>query len=132
MSTITYEIKLEIDNLRSLPAEGYIGSVNQGQCLDVLFRPVPNGARGPFESEEVMNEYLINFLYPTGNHAFKYRLLGLVNTERHDIYFTHGDLVPRNILIKDGHLSSIVDWAMAAWYPAYVLGICESVLASWK
>ena len=67
MSTIVDEIKLEVDNLRSLPAEGYIGSVNRGQCLDVLFRPVPNGTRGPFESEEAMNEYLIDFLYPTGN-----------------------------------------------------------------
>ena len=74
-----------------------------------------------------MNEYLINFLYPTGNPAFKYRLLGLMNAERHDIYFTHGDLVPRNILIKDGHLSGIVDWAMAGWYPAY----WEFVRACW-
>ena len=127
MSTIAYEIKLEVDKLRSLPAEGYIGSVNRGQCLDVLFRPVANGVRGPFESEEAMNEYLINFLYPTGNLAFKYRLLGFMNAERHDIFFTHGDLVPRNILIKNGHLSGIVDWAMAGWYPAY----WEFVRACW-
>ena len=28
-------------------------------------------------------------------------------------------MVPRNIIIKDGHLSGIVDWEMAGWYPAY-------------
>ena len=127
MSVIAHEIKLQVDQLRSLPAEGYIGSVNRGQCLDVLFRPVTDRGRGPFESEEEMNEYLVGFLYPTGNPAFKYRLLGLMNAERHDIYFTHGDLVPRNILIKDGHLSGIVDWAMAGWYPAY----WEFVRACW-
>jgi Phosphotransferase enzyme family len=119
MSEIACEIKMEVDKLRSLPPEGYIGSVNRGQCLDVLFRPVANGARGPFESEEAMNEYLINFLYPKGDPAFKYRMLGLMNAKQCDIYFTHGDLAPRNILIKDGHLAGIVDWAMAGWYPEY-------------
>ena len=33
--------------------------------------------------------------------------------------FTHGDLNPFNILIHDGHVISIIDWAFAGWYPCY-------------
>ncbi|KAJ6590548.1 kinase-like domain-containing protein [Mycena vulgaris] len=33
--------------------------------------------------------------------------------------FSHGDFVPENILIADGHVSGIVDWACAGWYPYF-------------
>ncbi|KAJ7206345.1 kinase-like domain-containing protein [Mycena pura] len=33
--------------------------------------------------------------------------------------FSHGDLVPENILIIDGHVSGIIDWDCAGWYPYF-------------
>ena len=33
--------------------------------------------------------------------------------------FTHGDLTPRNLLIKDGRIHALVDWEFAGWYPEY-------------
>ena len=33
--------------------------------------------------------------------------------------FTHSDITPRNILVKDGKITAIVDWEMAGWYPEY-------------
>lgn len=118
MSSIAYEVKEQVDKLRSLAHEGYIGSVNRGACLDPLFgRSIPGP--GPFESEEAMNEFLINDIYRDAYPSWKYRIGGLMNGAKHEIYFTHGDLVPRNIIIKNGHLSGIVDWEMAGWYPAY-------------
>ena len=33
--------------------------------------------------------------------------------------FTHADLVPRNIIVKDGRVAAIIDWAFAGWYPEY-------------
>ncbi|KAJ7151145.1 kinase-like domain-containing protein [Mycena filopes] len=33
--------------------------------------------------------------------------------------FSHGDLAPENILIADGHVSGVVDWAYAGWYPYF-------------
>ncbi|KAJ6457028.1 kinase-like domain-containing protein [Mycena vitilis] len=33
--------------------------------------------------------------------------------------FSHGDFVPENILIVDGHVSGIIDWAYAGWYPYF-------------
>ncbi|KAK4175363.1 putative pH-response transcription factor [Triangularia setosa] len=38
------------------------------------------------------------------------------------IIFTHGDLVPCNILITEGEnprVAAIIDWAQAGWYPCY-------------
>jgi thiamine kinase-like enzyme len=37
----------------------------------------------------------------------------------HEIFFTHADLNLRNILVKDGRISAIVDWENAGWFPEY-------------
>jgi aminoglycoside phosphotransferase (APT) family kinase protein len=36
-----------------------------------------------------------------------------------ELVFTHGDLVPRNILVQDGHVTGVIDWGQSGWYPAY-------------
>lgn len=36
-----------------------------------------------------------------------------------DPVFTHGDLAPRNILIRNGKIVGIVDWGSSGWYPDY-------------
>ncbi|WXC64563.1 hypothetical protein SNK03_010373 [Fusarium graminearum] len=33
--------------------------------------------------------------------------------------FTHGDLSPFNIMVRDGRVVSIIDWEFAGWYPYY-------------
>ncbi|KAJ3749286.1 kinase-like domain-containing protein [Lentinula detonsa] len=35
------------------------------------------------------------------------------------IYFSHGDLVPRNILVEGSTITGIVDWSMAGFYPEF-------------
>ena len=40
-------------------------------------------------------------------------------TVKHDIVFTHGDLDLHNIIVKDGHISGIIDWECAGWMPEY-------------
>jgi hypothetical protein len=32
--------------------------------------------------------------------------------------FTHGDLMPHNIMVFHGHVSGIIDWESAGWFPA--------------
>ena len=40
--------------------------------------------------------------------------------KQHDIVYSHGDFNPWNILVTyDGHLSAILDWEQAGWYPEY-------------
>ncbi|KAI0830364.1 hypothetical protein BC628DRAFT_1357670 [Trametes gibbosa] len=47
------------------------------------------------------------------------RLAAPVNARKHKICFTHADLAIRNVLVKDGRLSGIIDWAFSGWYPEY-------------
>ena len=37
----------------------------------------------------------------------------------HKVVLTHGDFHPRNIIIKDGVVTGIIDWECAGWYPEY-------------
>ncbi|KAJ3843414.1 kinase-like domain-containing protein [Lentinula raphanica] len=39
--------------------------------------------------------------------------------KEHHIVFTHCDLAPRNILVKDGRIVAIIDWECAGWFPEY-------------
>ncbi|KAF7506042.1 hypothetical protein GJ744_012289 [Endocarpon pusillum] len=43
----------------------------------------------------------------------------MLAAHKHETKFTHNDLKPSNILIKDGHISGIIDWGKAGWYPDY-------------
>lgn len=33
--------------------------------------------------------------------------------------FAHGDMVARNIIVRDGRVAAIIDWDFAGWYPEY-------------
>lgn len=43
----------------------------------------------------------------------------MLAAHKHKINFTHNDLKPSNIVIRDGHISGIIDWGLAGWYPDY-------------
>lgn len=84
------------------------------------------GLVGPFENEANFNEFLIDqgssVVFPD-----KLEIIQSKMRDDHNIYFTHGDLAPRNIMIKDGQLSGIIDWGDAGWYPQH----WEMVKAMW-
>jgi aminoglycoside phosphotransferase len=60
---------------------------------------------GPCVNEEGFNQAL--------------RIGKFVHRSDHKIFFTHGDLNPRNVLVKNGRITGIVDWENAGWYPEY-------------
>ncbi len=74
-------------------------------CLDYR---ISDREVGPFANEQAFNEFLRLGVEPE-----------LVHGGGHEIVFTHGDLNMRNILVKDGRISGIVDWENAGWYPEY-------------
>lgn len=41
------------------------------------------------------------------------------HTSSYKTHFTHADLAPRNIIVRDGRIAAIIDWAFAGWYPEY-------------
>jgi aminoglycoside phosphotransferase (APT) family kinase protein len=42
-----------------------------------------------------------------------------MQSRKHAIVYTHGDLKHHNIMVYNGHLSGFIDWESAGWYPEY-------------
>ncbi|CAG8151207.1 unnamed protein product [Penicillium olsonii] len=41
-------------------------------------------------------------------------------SRKDNLFFTHGDLAPRNILVsQEGHVTAVLDWEYAGWYPEW-------------
>ncbi|CAK7267612.1 hypothetical protein SEPCBS57363_002675 [Sporothrix epigloea] len=74
---------------------------------------------GPFASHDAFHEFLrggipIETTQKTyGDAVFQ------AHSKHYKTYFTHADLVPRNIIIKNGRIAAIVDWGFSGWYPEY-------------
>jgi hypothetical protein len=120
-NSITGELKGMTDELRSLRSNQFekswfIGSVNGGPCRDDIFKS-GRQIKGPFMTEADMYENLIERwnkqtvkpILGKPEIEFRRRLFGEISGT--ELRFTHGDLVPNNILIENGHVSG--------WYPEY-------------
>jgi len=47
-----------------------------------------------------------------------------------DVVFSHGDLLPRNIIVDGSTITAIVDWELAGFYPEY-LEYCRMNSPDW-
>ncbi|ERF72089.1 hypothetical protein EPUS_05007 [Endocarpon pusillum Z07020] len=114
------ELKTYVEELRRLPGGHYIGSLNHGPVTDWLLENKADNY-GPFNSEEEFNLELRKAFFKVHPEdcVVADRLDGILAAHKHKIKFTHNDLKPSNILIKDGHISGIIDWGLAGWYPDY-------------
>lgn len=72
----------------------------------------------PCYDEAGFNNFLLSSLHehipPLVKEAISRRL-----RTNHRIVLTHCDLTPRNILVRDGKISGLVDWEDSGWYPEY-------------
>lgn len=109
MSVMAQDLRKYIAELHAIemPANSshYIASASGGTCLDYRIDSMPVG---PFHDEKEFSESLRLGILPD-----------LVHRDDHKIVFTHCDLNLRNILVKDGRISGIVDWENAGWFPEY-------------
>ncbi|KAF1846479.1 phosphotransferase enzyme family protein [Cucurbitaria berberidis CBS 394.84] len=116
--TISADLKKYMTELRAIPAADYIGSVHGGPVTDVILE-WSTTSKGPFRSVEDFNATIAEtFVAKSKGHVGPY-IRGMLNSHKHGIVFTHGDLRPANIIVRDGRLAAIVDWEMAGWYPDY-------------
>jgi len=115
------QLKEYVTQLRSLPhpnPEFPICSINGGPLRDVsrigvdLFGPFRSLqdfyklVRNKIELEAVLEN--IRGMEPVAELHLKDR----------KVVFTHGDLAPRNIMVKmDGTVTAILDWGDSGWYP---------------
>ena len=83
-------------------------------CCDV--NRVEEFQFGPFASLAAFHLYLLSRIPPQYGEEITKVIEG-VHAKPHTVYFMHGDLNLRNILVEDGRVTGIVDWTCAGWYP---------------
>ena len=121
--SLAMELKTIFETIRSWPNSwgDRICSISGESIRSIR---VPNHRIGPCESEDEYHDYLIG---AASSHSFGSReefersmaAARQTQTLQHPIVFTHGDLANHNILVHDGHVSGIIDWESAGWYPNY-------------
>ena len=108
-----------VHQLRAIPndAPGVVsGPYHYMPCCDV--NRVDEYQFGPFTSVAAFHSYLLSINPPQHREKITNAAKG-VHAKPHTVYFTHGDLNLRNILVEDGRVTGIVDWTFAGWYPGY-------------
>lgn len=94
---------------RDALAQNTISNAVGGACYDFRITAArDDDFVGPFANEDDFNDTLRCGALP-----------GVIQRKRHRIVFTHGDLNMRNILVRNGNLSGVVDWENSGWYPEY-------------
>ncbi|KAK6814169.1 hypothetical protein RU639_010108 [Aspergillus parasiticus] len=115
---VASQLKEYMDELRSMRSTSYIGSADHGPATDPILATCKS--QGLFSSENEFNETIIEGYQCKAprSHAKKY-LFRMVESQQHQIVFTHGDFRPQNIMVKDGNVTGIIDWELSGWYPEY-------------
>lgn len=124
LQTVMAHLKVILATMRSLkkpagfPAK-FIGSANGGKVFDMRIDP---HAAFDARDEKGFNDYRVRRRVALESKR-KTAAVAKVNAVRakmvdtHATVFTHGDFMPRNILVKGGRVVAIIDWEQAGWRP---------------
>ena len=93
-----------------------IASVTGGPVVDRRVMGIVMG--GPFASEQAFNAWQLDQL-DTDIAARHRDMYAAMHKEDHEIVFSHGDLGFHNILVDDNHITAIIDWEDAGWFPEH-------------
>ena len=124
MQTITQELVECINLMRSFrsPWGARVCSDSGGP---VSGSRIPGGRLEPCHDEYAFHSAYLEYAdpqfwyYETPSFENNLTTANTLLTMTHTMVFTHGDLMPHNIMIHDGHISGIIDWECAGWFPDY-------------
>ncbi|KAK8073228.1 hypothetical protein PG994_004127 [Apiospora phragmitis] len=112
---LVHDLQKCIDQLRAIPKDATsqyaISNAVDEACYDfrvIMSRNEDEDFVGPFVDEEQFDQPLRTNALP-----------GVVHGGGHRIFFTPGDLNMRNVLVRNGRFSGIVEWENSGWYPEY-------------
>ncbi|KAE8309745.1 kinase-like domain-containing protein [Aspergillus transmontanensis] len=98
----------------------YIGRINRQETKNFYDR-IHFHFMGPFESEEEFDSWgLERVKSPIAKKIWARLLPGMRGTGEQKFVLTHGDLAARNIMVKDGKITGIVDWEYSGVFPEYM------------
>ncbi|TDL13604.1 kinase-like protein [Rickenella mellea] len=116
---IIEEVKNYITQMRSLrpPNPGRVECVDGTGVYDARLtgEPFPPCACVADFHDELGDRYVLQ----SEAHREAWPQFQAIKERNYQTKFTHSDIAPRNILVKDGKIAAIVDWETAGWYPEY-------------
>ncbi|RTE75382.1 hypothetical protein BHE90_010155 [Fusarium euwallaceae] len=122
--SICSELHEYLGQMRNIPApKALIGSVSGGPAVDRRSLGALKG--GPFACEEEFNKWQLEQLRDN-TPLLNQDMYAAMHRTDHKIVFSHGDLGFHNIMIRDGHITAILDWEYAGWYPEH-WDFCKSL-----
>lgn len=120
LEKIIFQLRNHFQELRQVEGT-FIGSVDGSVCNDQIFGN-RESKYGPYADEQAFRDGIASSLRACDvAPVFTEVVIGFVEAmPRHEhIVLTHGDLVPRNILVRDRNVVGIVDWEMGGFFPEY-------------
>ncbi|KAF1951119.1 phosphotransferase enzyme family protein [Byssothecium circinans] len=115
---ISADLKKYMTELRSIPGADYVGSVHGGPVTDIILE-WSTTIKGPFDSVEAFNTTIADTFIAKSKGKVAAYIRGMLNAHKHGIVFTHGDLRPADVIVRDGRVAAIIDWELGGWYPDY-------------
>ncbi|KMU81530.1 hypothetical protein CISG_09092 [Coccidioides immitis RMSCC 3703] len=116
--TIINDIAAILTQLRTLhpPKEGVVASAQGGAILDYR---IGSQLVGPFQSHSSFHSFLRGGVPLETTAKVFGEDIASCHSNNYQTFFSHSDLAPRNIIIRNGRIVGVVDWALAGWYPEY-------------
>ncbi len=123
--SIMQQLKGFIAELRELgrrfpQQEPHFGSWPEGPFRNSYFHPAY--PQNPFTSVDEFHAHFLDRLRLLGPQVQEtYDMLEGARSEcgESEPVLSHGDLAPRNLLVKDGRIVAVVDWETFGWYPDF-------------
>lgn len=130
--SLARQLRRVVSLMRSARQERFhIGAIN-GPARDC--RRYDDYTGGPFTDETAFNAFILD-LFSLCPNPIRNGLSARMRSN-HSIRFTHGDLSPRNIIVRNGMIQAIVDWEFAGWYPEHYEYVkffeCKTSCKDWK
>jgi tRNA A-37 threonylcarbamoyl transferase component Bud32 len=116
---IIADLQQHISRLRGLPppASGFVSSALQNPAYDGR---VGNRFFGPFSLRDFHSLLRKHMPQDYIEEAVGKQVAAVHSPDAsYRLCFTHADLAPRNIMVRNGRIVAIVDWGYAGWYPEY-------------
>jgi len=118
LNDIADQLIVVLDEMRSCTSRSTtLGSVDGGPYNN-RFMPYPWNPPHAFSSVEEYLDYYRSIFLDFCGQDFVEELFGCFPTET-EVYLSHGDLLPHNILVEGSKLTGILDWETAGYYPEF-------------
>lgn len=111
---ILLQLKKYIYEMRKLKFK-YIGIPVEKPCYEFLISENP---AGPFYNLEDLYKYRIKKL-TIDEKDFESYIKKPKDYHIYNFVFSHNDIGPYNIMVKDGKITGILDWELSGSYPSY-------------